>query len=367
MGELFLLIVLLATLQQPSTITEQSTSGWCSPAIDNVVGDVTVNCKGVDPRALKRLNALLSQKNQELSEKIREANEWAERYHELEKRLAEAGNDVGLSHQAEESLHEGDLETAGSILDRILKNEEKQVDRIAANHYNRALVFELQFRTVDALPHLEQAYQYRPSNFKYALEYANALLKEGQFAESRKVTDQGLKKLRQLAEDNPSVYLPNLAGFLNNLGILQIRTQELKKAQETYEEAISINRRLAEGNPAYLPALALNLINLGILCEKIQRRRDAEAAYQEALSIYRRLADTNRGAALPGEARVLSNLGVLYQGVQRLKEAQDALKEAIGLYRQLAKDNSALPGLALALDSLGDLCAHTEKPEDAEA
>ncbi len=178
MGQLFLLIVLLATLQQPSTIIEQTTSGWCSPAIANVVGNVTVNCNGVDPRALKRLNALLSQRNQELSEKIREANEWTERYHELERRLAEARDDLELSHQAEESLHEGDLETAGSILDRILKNEEKQVDRIAANHYNRALVFELQFRTVDALPHLEQAYQYRPSNFKYAVEYANALLRK---------------------------------------------------------------------------------------------------------------------------------------------------------------------------------------------
>lgn len=55
-------------------------------------------------------------------------------------------NSYPLSRQAEEYLHEGELEKAGAILDQIMGKEEKEVDQFAANHYNRAPVFELQFR-----------------------------------------------------------------------------------------------------------------------------------------------------------------------------------------------------------------------------
>lgn len=71
------LLVAAAVPQAPVTIV-QKTRGWCSPAIANVVGNVTVNCIGVDPRALKRLNGELNRKNLELADKIREADEWDE-------------------------------------------------------------------------------------------------------------------------------------------------------------------------------------------------------------------------------------------------------------------------------------------------
>jgi tetratricopeptide (TPR) repeat protein len=143
----------MATQQAQPTITQKS-SGWCSPNIANIAGNVTVNCIGVDPRALKRLNAELDRKNLQLTDKIRGADEWTTRYRELEARLSDAGDDSALSRQAEEYLHQGELEKAGAELDHILQKEEKEVDLIAANHYNRALVFELQFRPAEALPHL---------------------------------------------------------------------------------------------------------------------------------------------------------------------------------------------------------------------
>jgi hypothetical protein len=37
----------------------QTTEGWCSPAVAEVGGDVTVACHGVDPEALERLKELL--------------------------------------------------------------------------------------------------------------------------------------------------------------------------------------------------------------------------------------------------------------------------------------------------------------------
>ncbi len=95
----------------------QKSSGWCSPNIANVTGNVIVNCIVVGPRALKRLNLDLDRKNLQLGDKIREANEWATKYKELEGRLIKAGHDSTLSRQAEKYLHEGKLDQAGAVLD----------------------------------------------------------------------------------------------------------------------------------------------------------------------------------------------------------------------------------------------------------
>ena len=40
--------------QTPSVY--QNTSGFCSPAISNVTGNVTIICNGVSPKAMERLN-----------------------------------------------------------------------------------------------------------------------------------------------------------------------------------------------------------------------------------------------------------------------------------------------------------------------
>src|SRR5208337_3562990 len=117
-------LVVMAAAQQPVPTIVQKSSGWCSPNIANVAGNVTVNCIGVDPRALKQLNAELNRKNLQLADKIHEADQWTTRYKELEARLSEAGDDSVLSRQAEEYLHQGELEKAGAILDQILGSEE---------------------------------------------------------------------------------------------------------------------------------------------------------------------------------------------------------------------------------------------------
>jgi hypothetical protein len=104
----------LLSMSLPQHDVVQRSTGWCSPNVAYVVGNVTINCIGVDPRALKRLNKELSKKNEDLSKKIQEANEWAQRYHELEKLLKDTDDD--LSRRAAEYLHQGDLKKAGEIL-----------------------------------------------------------------------------------------------------------------------------------------------------------------------------------------------------------------------------------------------------------
>lgn len=240
-------------VQQSPVVLQQSTSGWCSPAIANVSGGVTVNCIDVDPRALSQLNADLSQKNLELSQKIREANDWAERYHELEKRLSKTADEVTLSHQAEEYLHEGELEKAGAVLDEILGREEKEIDLIAANHYNRGLIFQLQFRPLDALPHLKAAYQYRPSDLNFAQAYAALLLRQKDYQSAEPVLDAALDRLRQLAKVD-STYNPDFARVLNNLAVLYRETGRSTEAEIAYKGALEIRLQLARSNPGLYQA-----------------------------------------------------------------------------------------------------------------
>ena len=52
--------------------TNQVTHGWCSPAVSNTKGSVSIVCQGVDPKALARLNELLDLKDQQLVDRIRE-------------------------------------------------------------------------------------------------------------------------------------------------------------------------------------------------------------------------------------------------------------------------------------------------------
>src|SRR5438552_3505347 len=100
MLNLVLLSLAIAAGQATQRVSVQQSSGWCSPNIANVIGNVTVNCIGVDPRALKRLNAELSRKNLELADRIRQANEWTTRYKELESQLQRSGDNTRLRRQA---------------------------------------------------------------------------------------------------------------------------------------------------------------------------------------------------------------------------------------------------------------------------
>ncbi len=335
-------IFLAALAQPPASAAVQISTGWCSPNIANVVGNVTVNCIGVDPRALVRLNAELSRKNLDLASRINEANEWAARYKDLESRLAQSNDDSALSKQAEDDLHQGELEKAGAILDQILAGEEKQVDRIAANHYNRALVFELQFDPLGAMPHLEAAYRYRPDEVKYGQEYGSALRKQLDFIGAEPILLKTLGRARELAKTDPGAYQPVVAKTLYELGFVYRRTERPKEAEAALQESLDIRRQLAKVNPTvHEPDVATALVALALLYARTQRIPEAETAFQEALTICRQHTDSNPAIYQPIEASVLLYLSTFYIKTQRMKDANAALQEALTLYTELAKKDPA--------------------------
>jgi tetratricopeptide (TPR) repeat protein len=244
-------VVLGASVTQAATLPSiaQKTEGWCSPAVGQTQGDVTIICQGVDPKALLRLNELLDKKDLELQEKIREAEAWTRKYHELSQRLAEEGRDNALARQAEGLLKEGKLEEAGALLDRLIASGEAVVERVASNHFNRAQIFALQFKALEALPHYEQAYRYRPDNLEYAHAYALALQNQNRHAEADVIYQANLKTLRQLAETTPSTHLPDVAMTLNNLAVLHFTQGDTTSAHALNAEALTINRTLWQHHP----------------------------------------------------------------------------------------------------------------------
>ena len=188
-----LIILLLLSFSVQAGILHQSTTGNCSPVMDDtkIGGSVTITCNGIPPKALAKLNELLENldslpdsnktiknlnrlldmqerdlaaKDTELQrthltlqDKIKLAEEWRQKYLDLETRLLmEDGDELGK--KAAEALKAGDLDLAGKLLDKLIAKQESIVDKLAANHFNRAEVFQLQYKPVQALPHLKKAH-----------------------------------------------------------------------------------------------------------------------------------------------------------------------------------------------------------------
>jgi hypothetical protein len=108
------LLVLGVSAAQAQTII-QDTRGWCSPAVGQAGGNVTINCQGVDPHAMQLLNERLNRTNLALQEKTRQANELDAKYHQLSQQ-AEIIKDDKLATQVKGLLSDLKLEEADALL-----------------------------------------------------------------------------------------------------------------------------------------------------------------------------------------------------------------------------------------------------------
>jgi tetratricopeptide (TPR) repeat protein len=108
--------------------------------------------------------------------------------------------------------------------------------------------------------------------------------------EARQHWEEALKIYRQLAQQNPGMYLPYLAITLNDLGNLDRFQNRTDDACQHYEDALKSFRQLAQQNPdVYLPSVAETLNLLGILDGSQNRIEESRAHYQEALGLFRKL------------------------------------------------------------------------------
>ncbi len=73
---------------------------------------------------------------------------------------------------------------------------------------------------------------------------------QNRMVEARQHYDEALKIDRQLAQQNPAVYLPDLGMMLDNLGRVDRLQNRIEKSHSHYTEASTIYRTRAEGDPA---------------------------------------------------------------------------------------------------------------------
>ena len=78
----------------------------------------------------------------------------------------------------------GEFGKAGAIYDQILENEDKQ---LAADHYERGGIFELEFQPEMALSQYKRAYESWPADAKYAFTYGSLLYKQEHLAAAEPV------------------------------------------------------------------------------------------------------------------------------------------------------------------------------------
>ena len=96
-------------------------------------------------------------------------------------------------------------------------------------------------------------------------EYALFLQNHNSFKQANPFYDEALRTYRELANENPRTFLPDVAMTLNNLANLQKARNDYELAANSYDEALRIRRELAKENPrTFLPDVAMTLVNLSI-------------------------------------------------------------------------------------------------------
>jgi tetratricopeptide (TPR) repeat protein len=185
---------------------------------------------------------------------------------------------------------------------------------------------------------------------------------------ARKGYEEALKIYRQLVQKHPNIYLSYLAVTLNNLANLDRDQNRPEVARNGYEGALNIRRELAKNNPdTYLPKVALTLNNLARLDRNQNRPEAARGGYEEALKIYRQLVKNNPDTYLPDLAMTLNSLANLDRDQDRVEAARSEYQEALKIRRELAKNNpdTYLPNVASTLNSLANLDADQNRVEAA--
>ncbi|MBK8567802.1 MAG: tetratricopeptide repeat protein [Saprospiraceae bacterium] len=158
---------------------------------------------------------------------------------------------------------------------------------------------------------------------------------------------------RRIAAKNPEAFMPELAGTLNNLGLLLNANDSFTEAEKSFDEALKILRKLVDRNPKmYLLPLAKTLHHLGNLKTDIENYDEAEKFYKEALSIKRKLAEKNPGTHLLSLAATYSSLGILYQKKQSYLKADSAYQVSLIIYKELAAMNPNAYNLEVCLTNL---------------
>ena len=292
--------------------TTQTTTGWCSPAVNDVGGKVTINCHGLDPKIAVRLEELLSEKDIKLAQSRQTAaqrqktiDQWIERYHDLEQQLVQRPKDDALAREAKVALDAGKLEEAEALLRRSLEGHPKNLAmfpvKAGQDAYSLGHIAELQLDYVKAQRYFEQAAALVPGNSTY-------LNRAGTINHTLGAYDSAIRYYeRALASDLKTVgeAHPQVAIYRNNLGEAYHAKGKYDRAIRYFEQALASNlKTVGEAHPQ----VAIYRNNLGVAYH-------AKGKYDRAIRYFEQALASNLktvGEAHPNVARGRNNLGLAY-------------------------------------------------------
>jgi tetratricopeptide (TPR) repeat protein len=347
-----------------------TTNGWCSPVFVNVAGPVSVKCDGVDPAAVATLNKQLVSLKLSRHDALQQANEWAERYHRLEKELAHESDGSEMAKKAEQDLRAGNLEEAVALLKQLIATkDEPNLEKIARHYYETGLGLEMEFKTPEALHYLETAQRLEPDEPKYTLEYARALVKENRLNEAGKIFDVLVPKLHDLTTHDIQ-YGRLYTDASIDAGMLYTLQGDLDKARDTYNGAFASCLALGSlptGAQCDLLTLTGILGNLGAVLLREERYGEAEKIFQAVYEKYE-AASTSSTEYASEEASVLTYLGYAYAHENKTDEALGVLNMALAMQKFLLDQNNpdVIAGSAQTDLIVADLKTDMNNLEEAE-
>lgn len=253
------------------------------------------------------------------------------------------------------ALHTGTLLVAAYIT--YPDDEQKQVRELGIEACQQAIKISraLKDKTCQAL---------------YSGRSARGFANSRQHSEAEIFDKKALTLYRQCALKEPQIFLKYVAQTLNNLGNTQNHQSNLAKAENFYNEALKIYRKLAvqEKQSVFLKSVATTLNNLGASQWKQRKLTAAEASFIEVLEIYRKLAVRKPRIYLLNTAATLNNLGAVQSSQRKLAEAEESFTEAAIIYRKLVAEGTSLllQHAAMAFNNLGNSQSEQGKLMDAE-
>ncbi|WP_432009143.1 tetratricopeptide repeat protein [Streptomyces bacillaris] len=250
--------------------------------------------------------------------------------------------------------HQAELALAMSALgDRIAATG----DRAAAAPFAKQAV-RLQRELVEE----EQPGASVPALVEYLLRYAGQLAGSGEAVEAVPRAEEAVGLLRDLAADEPEVFLPRLASALRTLGGHRAAVSDTSGTIKVMAEAVSLFRGLADERPAdFVRELATALDSLA---GHLGRAGDPAAGLrvaEEAVALHRELVAESAEAFRPGLAAALRTLARCLADTGDPVGALPPVREAVALLR--AHGEGAEEELAGALRMLG---TYGELEGDAE-
>lgn len=174
-------------------------------------------------------------------------------------------------------------------------------------------------------------------NFGWTLE------ENEEFGPAESMYREAIRVAREMT-DNDDRGVQAASTTIANLAVIYKKTNRIALAEQLIQEALSTQKAVVKRGPRHQIATAQYLHNLANLhWEDMGRFEEAEQEYNEALNMQRRLAAANP-AGRYALVETLESSGLMYRKTGRYALSQQRYEEALAINRELAKiDQDPVP------------------------